>query len=1369
MIKVFNATDKNYATHGDLILQPSKAVVHKEDNGEFYLDLETPLNEKEHKNTTPEAGQTAEGTSFSITTDLTKQYQVQTLKGQTSQSSTPTPSSPIPINITTGRQVVSVCGKNLFNKNTITSITNGTISNDVITSNAISSDYGGVSANITNFKLQTTTILPSAYTQVEYIENNIKQYEQYIDTGVIPTTNTKIDLDFMLLESFYSGWNPLFGERGSTSATYFGMFIRNDTLMLSPNYAGFDPGASSNISIEANTRYNLKNDKGQFYINGELKSEISTTNTLTTSNQSMYLFAMNQNGTLRRGLKTRIYHCRFYEGTTLIRDFIPCYRNSDNEIGLYDLVNNVFYTNQGTGTFIKGNNASFSPSPDYPQPINITTGEQDIVVCAKNLCDYSTFVDGYVNNIGGYETVHTKGEMRSQFIKVKPNTQYIFSIIETTDTYQYWFGVGEYTSNNTSSFVRRDTMTTTTQTYITFTTSSTTQYVIVSGRNLENATKVQLEEGNQATTYEEYKSKTYKINLGKNLFNKNEITSITGGTISDDVITSNAISSNYGGVSANISGLTLEAGTYILSMKVQKESGTVANNLNTFLITSTPSITKTLVSNPNLTSDYQTYSVKLVCSGTTQLTNVGVQLKTGNTNAILKIKEIQLEVGSNETDYSAYKTPIYLGKIGTYQDYIFRNTTGNPLYDSTLEEGQWYIHKEIGRVVLNGSESWNANEVSSGGVNYKQYFISFTLGQRGNAYSNYFVANGNNIQVGNYFYINNAGTLMVFVHPSYNGSDITSTVDWKSWLSTHNTEVYYVLNTPTNTLIEDEELINQLNAIELLEGLNNVSVSSANLPAILQLKYNFTTAYSNTIKYIDYLVPNNILVANTPQGDQAFRITNIEKTRRKIKLKANHVFYDTMNYLIADSYVVDKNCNDALDHLNNATSDLSPFTTISNITSINSYRCVRKSLYEAIQVVLERWGGHLVRNDWTLGIYDTIGQDNGVTIRYAKNLKDISATYDWNNVVTKLLPVGKDGLLLNETDPDASIYVESATQYDIPYTKTVSFDQNNIVEDNYKDEDGVLDEEAYKQALVDDLYSKAMEYITNNYLPKVNYKLAANVEKVSDVGDRVEVIDEKLGINLMTNIISFDYDCILERYTQIEFGNFTPTLSNLMTQISVHTEEQINASTQTLQVTLNQELTDATDKIWNALGNSYVIYEGDKILVVDTLPKEEATNVIMINNGGIAFSNSGIDGTFSSAWTIDNVLNMEQINVINLTADLIKGGTLKLGSNLNQNGRLEVFDEANTLIAELNKDGLKMYGADGSYVLMNNQVGFSGYDRNDNKIYWVDKDVFHQKKSEVEEEITLVKKMRIIPITIRDNNNQIVNDGIGFVNVGGGV
>lgn len=506
------------------------------------------------------------------------------------------------------------------------------------------------------------------------------------------------------------------------------------------------------------------------------------------------------------------------------------------------------------------------------------------------------------------------------------------------------------------------------------------------------------------------------------------------------------------------------------------------------------------------------------------------------------------------------------------------------------------------------------------------------------------------------------------------------------------------------------------------------------------------------LNYIDFIVPNNIIVANTPQGDQAFRIGNVDLTKTKIKCKAYHVFYDTKNYLIKDNRVENKDCNYALDYFNLSADNTSPFTTLSDITSLNTLYCIRTSLYEAIQQILERWGGYLVRDNWNIKIMSSIGQDNGVVIRYQKNLKDINASYNWENVVTKLLPVGKDGLLLNDLDETQDVYLYSDTQYEIPFTKTVSFNQE-INEEDFENET------AYKQALLEDLRTQAEDYLNNNCIPKVNYTLQANVEKISDIGDTIEVIDERLNIDVLTNVISYDYDCILEKYTQLEFGNFTQSLSNLLSNIATNTNNQIQENTNNLAITLGQELKQAEDKIWNALGSSYVVYEGDKILVVDTLPKENARNVIMINNGGIAFSNTGINGEFTSAWTIDNVLNMQAINVINLTANMIKGGTLKLGSNLNQNGVLEVYDEANTLIASLDKTGLKMYGSDGSYILMNNQVGFVGYDKNNNPIYWVYKDEFHQKKSVVEEEITLCNKMRFIPITISGS------DGIGLVSV----
>ena len=73
-----------------------------------------------------------------------------------------------------------------------------------------------------------------------------------------------------------------------------------------------------------------------------------------------------------------------------------------------------------------------------------------------------------------------------------------------------------------------------------------------------------------------------------------------------------------------------------------------------------------------------------------------------------------------------------------------------------------------------------------------------------------------------------------------------------------------------------------------------------------------------------------------------------------------------------------------------------------------------------------------------------------------------------------------------------------------------------------------------------------------------------------------------------------------------------------------------------------------------------------------------------------------------------------------------------------------------------------MYAQNGSYIIINTEVGFAGYDRLDNKLFWVSEDEFHQKKSVVEEEITLCNKLRFIPIEIY-NGSTLVNDGIGLV------
>lgn len=535
----------------------------------------------------------------------------------------------------------------------------------------------------------------------------------------------------------------------------------------------------------------------------------------------------------------------------------------------------------------------------------------------------------------------------------------------------------------------------------------------------------------------------------------------------------------------------------------------------------------------------------------------------------------------------------------------------------------------------------------------------------------------------------------------------------------------------------------------------------APLSAIIRNEDNgdFYLDLATSLEYVEDLTEGRIIVAPTPQGEQPFRVGNVKKSKNKLTTRCWHVFFDTKNYLIEDSYVDTKDANDALDHLNSATNPASPFTTLSDVTTVGSYRCVRRSLYEAItQTYLERWGGHLVMNGFQIENRATIGQDNGVLVKYGKNIKDITADYDWSEVVTNMLPVGYDGIMLDQK------YVIAETAYDLPYTKCVHFDQN-IDQADYTDESGETDTAAWRAALKADLLAQAQAYIAIHQYPQVNYTLSADPEKITGLGDTVVVDDARLGVKLTTNVIAYNYDCVLKKYISIEFGNFKRTLSSLISEVTAQAAENTTQQVETVRVALGDELAEAQAKIAATLGSSYVIYDGDKILIVDSLPKETATNVIMMNNGGIAFSQNGINGTFNSAWTIDGKMNMQVVQMINGTFSMLSGGTIKLGNALNQSGVLEVYDETNALIAELNKNGLKMYGADGSYVLINNDVGFAGFDRNGVKIYWVDGQEFHMRKSAVEEEITIVGKIRMIPITLYDSNNNITSDGMGIVGV----
>lgn len=461
----------------------------------------------------------------------------------------------------------------------------------------------------------------------------------------------------------------------------------------------------------------------------------------------------------------------------------------------------------------------------------------------------------------------------------------------------------------------------------------------------------------------------------------------------------------------------------------------------------------------------------------------------------------------------------------------------------------------------------------------------------------------------------------------------------------------------------------------------------------------------DTIDNIDYYQANMIIKCPTPfpEGKQLFRIINPEIKNNYIYIKARHVYFDTSNYIVLDNYIVDKNCNYALEHLNSNTDKLSPFTTSSNINTLSTYRCVRKSLEEAINTVIERWGGHLVRNNFNISILDETGIDRGVQIKYSKNLKELKVNENWDDVVTKIFPVGKDGLLLPEK------YIETNEElYDIPFSKIISFEQSLEREDYLSDED-------YTNALIVDLRNKAKIYLENNKFPKVNYSLSANLNYITDVGDTVYLEHPKVKLALKINVISVKYDVIAQRFKSIEFGNFKNSLKSLIQNVNKVASATAKEESEKVKTILQDELDQSTKMLWSVLNDGHVINEGNRILIVDKLPLNEAKNCILFNYKGIGFSTTGVNGVFNSVLRIDGTMDMQNINVINLTADLIRGGVLKLGGINNSNGLLELFDETGEKLASLDKNGL-IFGGNNTKIKSSYTVNALKVEENSNGI-----------------------------------------------------
>ena len=198
-----------------------------------------------------------------------------------------------------------------------------------------------------------TPILPNEYQEVEYIEST---GTQYIDTGYCPyKTKTEVKFQYTgssnvsgvyILASWTSNnrYYPV-AYSGIVNGTTYNQFRTANKNNIYTNLGAYDSEVHSVI-------YN--DEENKVYFDNILKTTVTDLDTPNTN--SIYLFAMHGSTGAENSSSCRIFSVKLMDKTTntIARNFIPCYRKSDNEIGMYDLVSNQFYTNAGTGVFLMG-------------------------------------------------------------------------------------------------------------------------------------------------------------------------------------------------------------------------------------------------------------------------------------------------------------------------------------------------------------------------------------------------------------------------------------------------------------------------------------------------------------------------------------------------------------------------------------------------------------------------------------------------------------------------------------------------------------------------------------------------------------------------------------------------------------------------------------------------------------------------------------------------------------------------------------------------------------------------------------------------------------------------------------------------------
>ena len=430
--------------------------------------------------------------------------------------------------------------------------------------------------------------------------------------------------------------------------------------------------------------------------------------------------------------------------------------------------------------------------------------------------------------------------------------------------------------------------------------------------------------------------------------------------------------------------------------------------------------------------------------------------------------------------------------------------------------------------------------------------------------------------------------------------------------------------------------------------------------------YELSLSYASSGIHASEIQVGRIIKAkpNFTDNPQLFRIYKVGKNMNgRFEVSAQHISYDLSGKIITSGTAT--TCATACQLLT-ANAGNFTITTTKTVTAdfkISEPSSVRSWFAGKQGSLLDVYGtGEWQYDNFSAELKLNRGADRGVTIRYGKNLTELSQEIDIQNLATAVQGYYKD----SETGV-VTLGTKISTGLVLDYTKDIVIDFSSEVDT----ESGT--------AISTQLDNLTNNYIANNQLGTAFSSITLNFVQSGELVERVDLCDtvhiffEALGISTALKCIKVVWDCLADRYTSCTFGDSKTNITDTIVSVQKEVKDKPSLSI------VENAARYASDLISGNLGGYVLLHDADndgkpdEILILDNASGgdiSQAVDVWRWNKAGLGHSSNGYSGPYDSvAITYDGKINASSITTGTLNADLIKAGVI---SDVNGNSTIDM-------------------------------------------------------------------------------------------------